>query len=39
VGDGLTDPWGDILAPADYRRRIAPVVARRAFDRIGEVGR
>jgi aerobic carbon-monoxide dehydrogenase medium subunit len=38
VADGVSDPWADVLAPADYRRRIAPVVARRAFDRIEEVG-
>lgn len=32
----LTEPWSDALADGDYRRRIAPVAARRAFRRAVE---
>jgi carbon-monoxide dehydrogenase medium subunit len=31
AGEAVTDPWGDVLAPADYRAAVAPVVARRAL--------
>ncbi len=31
VGEAVTDPWGDVLAPAEYRAAVAPVVARRAL--------
>jgi aerobic carbon-monoxide dehydrogenase medium subunit len=29
---GVTKPWSDMLAGADYRGEVAPVVARRAFE-------
>lgn len=32
----LETPWGDVLADAEYRRRIAPVIARRAYERACE---
>jgi len=34
VGRVLTEPWSDVLADGDYRRRVAPVAALRA---IGEL--
>jgi hypothetical protein len=32
VAERLADPWDDELAPAAYRRSIAPVIARRALE-------
>ena len=32
VSMALDDPWDDVLAPAEYRRQVAPVVARRAWE-------
>lgn len=32
---GLAEPWDDVLADAGYRRRIAPVAARRALAQAG----
>jgi CO/xanthine dehydrogenase FAD-binding subunit len=32
VTAALTDPWSDVLATADYRRRVSPVIARRALE-------
>lgn len=32
VSMALDDPWDDVLAPAEYRRAVAPVVARRAWE-------
>ncbi|MTD54675.1 FAD binding domain-containing protein [Amycolatopsis pithecellobii] len=37
VRDAIDAPWADVLAPADYRVRVAPVVARRAVDELLEV--
>ena len=31
VSMALDDPWDDVLASAEYRRQVAPVVARRAW--------
>ncbi|WP_300014689.1 FAD binding domain-containing protein [Pseudonocardia sp.] len=31
AGDAITDPWSDVLASGEYRRAVAPVVARRAL--------
>lgn len=33
----LVAPWDDVLAPADYRRRVAPAIARRAWRRLETV--
>lgn len=30
----LAEPWSDVLASADYRRRVAPLIARRAAESI-----
>lgn len=32
VRDAIVEPWSDVLADAEYRRRVAPAVARRALD-------
>jgi carbon-monoxide dehydrogenase medium subunit len=32
VSEALADPWSDVLASADYRRKVAPVMARRAME-------
>jgi len=32
VSDALTEPWSDVLASADYRRKVAPVMAARAIE-------
>jgi CO/xanthine dehydrogenase FAD-binding subunit len=32
IRQALDDPWDDVLAPGDYRRDVAPVVARRAWE-------
>ncbi|GAB3573247.1 xanthine dehydrogenase family protein subunit M [Amycolatopsis endophytica] len=37
VREAVDAPWSDVLAPADYRTRVAPVVARRAVDELLEV--
>jgi aerobic carbon-monoxide dehydrogenase medium subunit len=31
VAAAVAEPWADVLASADYRRRVAPVIARRAM--------
>lgn len=31
AGAAVREPWGDVLAPAEYRAAVAPVVARRAL--------
>lgn len=37
VDRALTQPWDDVLAPGDYRARIAPVIAARSVaDALGE---
>jgi carbon-monoxide dehydrogenase medium subunit len=33
VASAVTEPWSDVLANGAYRRRVAPVVARRAIER------
>lgn len=33
VAAAVTEPWSDVLADGGYRRRVAPVVARRAVER------
>jgi CO/xanthine dehydrogenase FAD-binding subunit len=38
VGERLGDPWDDELAPADYRRAVAPVIARRALEQATKDG-
>jgi carbon-monoxide dehydrogenase medium subunit len=38
VRQRVLDPWGDVLASADYRREVAGVVARRAAEKLKEVG-
>ena len=32
VAAALMNPWSDVLATADYRRRVSPVIARRALE-------
>lgn len=39
VAAAVTAPWTDVLAPGDYRARIAPVVARRALTELQEGAR
>ncbi|MEJ2863996.1 FAD binding domain-containing protein [Actinomycetospora flava] len=39
VAAAVTAPWTDVLAPGDYRARIAPVVARRALTELREGAR
>lgn len=33
----LADPWDDVLAPADYRRRVAPPMALRVWRRLATI--
>lgn len=37
VAERLDDPWDDLLAPAEYRRRVAPALARRARAQLNEL--
>jgi carbon-monoxide dehydrogenase medium subunit len=37
VREQLSDPWHDVLASAAYRRRVAPVIARRALAEMQQV--
>jgi CO/xanthine dehydrogenase FAD-binding subunit len=32
VRGALVEPWSDVLASSEYRRRVAPAVARRALE-------
>lgn len=32
VASAVAEPWADVLASAEYRRRVAPVIARRAVE-------
>jgi aerobic carbon-monoxide dehydrogenase medium subunit len=34
VGERVTDPWGDLLGDARYRRRVAGPIVRRAIDKL-----
>ncbi len=36
VRERVTDPWSDVLAPGEYRRKVADVVARRAIENLLE---